>query len=85
MVLSACATLQVDTDSARMDTDDTALTVMVPSADNIPGSFRTPPSSSSEQTSGMDYHSEDIPFILCLVRWSRYHDCLQPIFDPPSS
>ncbi|KIM61087.1 hypothetical protein SCLCIDRAFT_26068 [Scleroderma citrinum Foug A] len=50
---SACATLVLGADAAPMDTDDTVLTLMVPPADNMPGSFRILPSSgSSEQTSG---------------------------------
>ncbi|KIM61352.1 hypothetical protein SCLCIDRAFT_25984 [Scleroderma citrinum Foug A] len=50
---STCATPVLGADAAPMDTDDTVLTLTVPPADNMPGSFRILPSSgSSEQTSG---------------------------------
>ena len=86
MVLPACATLVLGTNAALMDTDDTILTLTVPPADNMPGSFRILPSSgSSEQTSGAGYHWGDIPFVLFVDRWSRYHGCLQPVFNALSS
>ena len=86
MVLPACATPVLGADAAPMDTDDTVLTLTVPPADNMPGSFRILPSSgSSEQTSGAGYHWGDIPFVLFIDRWSRYHGCLQPVFNALSS
>ena len=86
MVLLACATPVLDANVAPMDTDDTALTLTSRPAHNMPGSLHILPSSGSfEQTSGTDYYWEGISLTLCIDRWSRHHDCLQPTFNPLSS